>query len=88
TMLGHMTRWYSNAESLRMATATNGQLLAMAGERNPYPHKLGVLEEGAYADLLIVAGDPLQDMTLLANPDQNLSLIMKDGRVYKDALKA
>ncbi|HEY4805828.1 MAG TPA: amidohydrolase family protein [Paraburkholderia sp.] len=88
TMLGHIARWYSSAEALRMATGTNGQLLALAGERNPYPHKLGVLEEGAYADLLIVAGDPLQDMTLLANPDQNLLMVMKDGRVFKDALKA
>ncbi|HTR08543.1 MAG TPA: amidohydrolase family protein [Paraburkholderia sp.] len=88
TMLGHMTRWYSAAETLRMATGINGQLLALAGERNPYPGKLGVLEEGAYADLLIVAGDPLQDVTLLADPGQNLQLIMKDGRIYKDTLKA
>lgn len=88
TMLGHLARWYSAAESLGMATGGNGQLLALAGERNPYPHKLGVLEEGAYADLLVVAADPLQDMSVLANPDQNLHLIMKDGRIYKDRLKA
>jgi imidazolonepropionase-like amidohydrolase len=88
TMLGHMARWYSNAEALRMATGLNGQLLALTGKRNPYPHKLGVLEEGAYADLLIVAGNPLQDITLLADPDQNLHMIMKDGRVYKDVMKA
>jgi imidazolonepropionase-like amidohydrolase len=87
-MLGHVTRWYSSAETLRMATSENGQLLALSGERNPYPHKLGVLEEGAYADLLVVGGDPLQDISLLANPDQNLKLIMKDGRVYKDTMKA
>jgi imidazolonepropionase-like amidohydrolase len=86
-MLGHMARWYSNAETLRMATSLNGQLLAMTGKRNPYPHKLGVLEEGAYADLLIVAGNPLQDIAVLANPDQNLHMIMKDGRVYKDVMK-
>lgn len=88
TMLGHLTQWYSAADALRMATGVNGQLLALSGERNPYPGKLGVLEEGAYADLLVVAGDPLQDLTLLGNPDQNLQLIMKDGRVYKDTLKA
>ncbi|WP_244145240.1 metal-dependent hydrolase family protein [Paraburkholderia mimosarum] len=88
TMLGHIARWYSSADALRMATGINGQLLALAGKRNPYPHKLGVLEEGAYADLLIVAGDPLQDLSLLANPDQNLLMVMKDGRVFKDALKA
>ncbi|SDB92087.1 metal-dependent hydrolase family protein [Paraburkholderia lycopersici] len=88
TMLGHMTRWYPPAEVLKMATGINGQLLALAGERNPYPHKLGVLEEGAYADLLIVAGDPLEDMTLLASPDQNLLMVMKDGRIFKDTIKA
>ena len=86
-MLTHMTRWYSAAEALRMATAANGQLLALSGLRNPYPRKLGVLEEGAYADLLLVNGNPLEDINLMANPDQNLRVIMKDGKIYKNALQ-
>jgi imidazolonepropionase-like amidohydrolase len=88
TMLAHMTRWYSAAEALGMATATNGQLLALSGHRNPYPRKLGVLEEGAYADLLLVDGNPLDNLDLIANPEQNLRIVMKDGKFYKNTLKA
>ena len=84
-LLTHMSRWYSNAETLRMATAGNAELLALSGPRNPYPGKLGVIEDGAYADLLVVAGDPLQDLNLLAEPDKNLVVIMKDGTIHKDA---
>jgi imidazolonepropionase-like amidohydrolase len=88
TMLAHMTRWYSAAEALGMATGTNGQLLALSGHRNPYPRKLGVLEEGAYADLLLVDGNPLDNLDLIANPEQNLRIVMKDGKFYKNTLKA
>jgi imidazolonepropionase-like amidohydrolase len=84
-LLGHMSRWYSNAEALRMATSGNAELLALSGPRNPYPGKLGVIEPGAYADLLVVNGDPMLDLTLFAEPDKNLVLIMKDGRIHKDA---
>ncbi|MEO9191732.1 MAG: amidohydrolase family protein [Acetobacteraceae bacterium] len=88
TMLTHLTRWYSNAEILTMATATNGELLALSGPRNPYPGKLGVIEEGALADLLLVDGNPLDDITLLAKPDASLLVIMKDGRIHKNALRS
>ncbi|HSZ51858.1 MAG TPA: amidohydrolase family protein [Caulobacteraceae bacterium] len=84
-LLNHMSRWYSNAEALKMATSGNAELLALSGPRNPYPGKLGVIEDGAYADLLVVAGDPLQDLSLLAQPDKNLVVIMKDGKIHKDA---
>jgi imidazolonepropionase-like amidohydrolase len=87
-MLNHLTRWYGAAEILKMATSGNAELMALSGPRNPYPGKLGVVEAGAYADLLVVAGDPLQDLSLLAAPDKNLALIMKDGKVVKDALHA
>ncbi|MCK7499305.1 MAG: hypothetical protein MZW92_59260 [Comamonadaceae bacterium] len=53
-----MTRWFTPARTLRMATRDNGELLALSGPRNPYPGKLGVVEEGALADLLLVDGDP------------------------------
>jgi imidazolonepropionase-like amidohydrolase len=85
-MLNHLSRWYSNSEILTMATSNNAELLAMSGPRNPYPGKLGVIEDGAFADLLLVDGNPLEDLSLLASPEKSLSLIMKDGRIYKNTL--
>lgn len=85
-LLVKFTRWYTPAETLAMATGTNGELLAMSGERNPYPGKLGVVEEGALADLLLVDGDPIADITLIQDPAKNLVVIMKDGKIYKNAL--
>ena len=85
-ILAQMTRWYSADEVLIMATGRNAELLALSGERNPYPGKLGVIEKGAYADLLVVNGDPLADIALVADPEANLRLIMKGGRIYKNAL--
>ena len=79
------TRWYTPAETLAIATGANGRLLALSGLRSPYEGKLGVVEEGALADLLLVDGDPVADISLLANPAKNLLVIMKDGRIVKDA---
>jgi imidazolonepropionase-like amidohydrolase len=84
--LAKMVRWYTPAEVLKMATATNGELLALSGLRSPYPGKIGVIEEGALADLLLVDGDPLADINLLGNPAKNLVVIMKDGRIVKNTL--
>jgi len=86
TMLTHLTRWYGNAEILRMATGVNAELLALSGPRNPYPGKLGVIEEGAFADLLVVDGNPVEDIALMADPGRNVHLIMKGGVAYKDRL--
>lgn len=85
--LAKMVRWYTPAEVLKMATSTNAQLLALSGPRNPYPGKLGVVEEGALADLLLVNGDPLANIKLIENPDQNFSVIMKDGKIYKNDIR-
>ncbi len=84
--LAKMTRWFTPAQVLTMATSTNADLLAMSGPRNPYPAPLGVVEPGAYADLPVVDGDPLHDITLLADPERDLRVIMKDGAVHKDTL--
>ncbi len=62
-----------------MATAVNGELLAMSGPRNPYPGKLGVIEAGAFADLIVVDGDPLANLKLVADPDKNF-LCHHEGR--------
>lgn len=79
-----LTRWYTPAEALIMATSTNGELFRTTGLRNPYPGKIGVVEEGAYADLLLVNGNPLEDIKLVTDPDRNFLVIMKDGKIYKD----
>ena len=88
TMLTHLSRWYSNPEILTMATATNAELLALSGPRNPYDGKLGVVEPGAFADLLVIDGNPLEDITLLADPAAKLAVIMKHGTIYKNTLHA
>ena len=85
-ILTTLERWYRPVEILKMATAVNGELLAMSGPRNPYPGKLGVIEAGALADLIVVDGDPIENLKLIADPDRNFVVIMKDGRVVKDAL--
>lgn len=86
-ILATMTRWYTPAEVLRMATSVNAELLAMSGPRNPYPGRLGVVEEGAIADLLLVDGDPLANLQLVADPGRNFVVIMKNGKVYKNTLR-
>ncbi len=82
--LPKLVKWYSPAEVLKMATADNAELIALSGPRNPYPGKLGVVEEGALADLLLVDGDPLANIKLLEDPGKNLVVIMKDGKIYKN----
>ena len=84
---GARLRWFSSVEVLRQATSISAELLAMSTYRNPYKEgPLGVLQEGAYADLLIVESDPLEDVRVLEDPEHNLRLIMKDGRIYKNTL--
>jgi imidazolonepropionase-like amidohydrolase len=85
-ILTTLERWYRPVEILKMATAVNGELLSMSGPRNPYPGKLGVIEAGALADLIVVDGDPTANLKLIADPDKSFLLIMKDGRIVKDAL--
>jgi imidazolonepropionase-like amidohydrolase len=85
-LLASLTRWYSPAEVLTMATSTNGELLALSGPRNPYPGKIGVVAEGALADLLVVDGNPLENINLIADPEKNFLVIMQDGKIYKDIM--
>ncbi|HVY59247.1 MAG TPA: amidohydrolase family protein [Xanthobacteraceae bacterium] len=85
-ILAKLTRWYEPAQLLKMATADNGELMALSGFINPYPGKLGVVQEGALADLLLVDGNPLENIQLIADPAKNFLVIMKDGVIYKDTL--
>ncbi|WP_428646882.1 amidohydrolase family protein [Roseibium sp.] len=86
--LAKLKKWYSPYEALKMATSDNAELLALSGPRNPYQDgPLGVVKEGAYADLILVDGNPLEDLDLVADPGKNFAVIMKDGKIYKNAIK-
>ena len=77
--------WFSSAELMIQATGNNGDIVALSGKRNPYG-KLGVIEEGAMADVLIYSKNPLEDVAVVADPVNNLKLIIKDGKIYKNTL--
>jgi len=85
--LTKLTRWYTAAELLKQATYANGELLKLSGLRDPYPGRLGVIEKGGLADLLLVDGNPLDNIDLIADPDKNFLVIMKDGKIYKNSLR-
>jgi len=87
TDLSVMVQWYTPAEVLKMATADNGELMALSGVMNPYPGKLGVIKPGALADLLLVDGDPIANIKLVEDPEKNFIVIMKDGKIYKNTLR-
>lgn len=81
-------KYYSPHEIRVQATSLNAELLARSGKRHLYQEgPLGVIKPGAYADIVIVDGNPLEDISLLGDPEKNLKLIMKDGRIYKNTLE-
>ena len=87
-ILASLKRWYTPAEILTMATSANAQLLELSGKRDPYPGELGVIKQGALADLLLVDGNPLENIGLIGDADKNFLVIMKDGVIYKNTLTA
>jgi len=85
--LSKLKKWYTPYEALKMATHDNAQLFKLSGPRDPYPDgKLGVIQEGAYADMILVDGNPLENLDLVADADKNFLMIMKDGKIYKNTL--
>ncbi len=85
TELTNRTSWFTNAEILRQATGDNGRLMELAGPRNPYQAgPIGRIEAGAYADILLVNGNPLEDLEIMTDPAGTFDLIMKGGAIYKD----
>ena len=85
TMLTRFASVLGNAEALRIATSGNCALFEKSGPRNPYGQApLGVVRAGAWADVLLVGGDPLADISLLADPQRNLKSIIKDGNIVKN----
>ena len=93
--------FFGNFETLKSLTSTNGEIIALTGKViNPYPYgKVGVIEEGAYADILVVDGNPLKDLSVIgANPKwfdaeyrpngvETIKVIMKDGKFYKNTME-
>lgn len=78
-----LKQWFTSAEILKLVTYDNARLLALSGPRSPYQGTLGVVETGALADLLLVEGNPLTDIDIIADPQKNFAVIMKDGAIYK-----
>jgi len=81
-------KYFTPIEILRQVTSTNAAIVAMSGPMmNPYLQgPLGVIQKGAYADILIVNGNPLGDIEILGDAKNNIPLIMKDGVIYKNTL--
>jgi imidazolonepropionase-like amidohydrolase len=88
TYIAKMGNWFTPFEVLKMITSDNAQLLALSGNRSPYKEgKLGVIEEGAYADMILIDGNPLKDISLMVDYEKNFLMIMKNGVVYKNTIK-
>lgn len=91
---------FGNLATLKSMTSIGGQVAALTGKLNPYPDgPLGVIKPGAYADILLIDGNPLEDITVLgASPKQydapdrkagdidTMDLIMKNGVIFKNTL--
>ena len=96
----NIAREFGNFWALQMMTVNGGELCELTGPENPYPDgSLGVIEEGAYADILIVDGNPLEDIKAIGAREKwfdaeprgqdvpSIRLIMKDGKLFKNTLK-
>lgn len=84
---GYRLEAWSPYEILLQATSLNAELLTLSGKLNPYKNgPLGVIKEGAYADILLVDGNPLENVRILEDYENNIDLIMKDGKIYKNTL--
>jgi len=93
-------KFFGPYTSLVTLTSTGGEIVALSGDfMNPYREgKLGVIEEGAYADILIVDANPLEDFSVVGAGDkwfdaepraespETIRIIMKDGKIYKNTL--
>lgn len=89
---------FGNHYALKGMTSVAGELAQLTGKNNPYPGRLGVIEAGAYADILLVDGNPLEDLAAIGANDslfdaeprsqdiESIRLIMKDGKIFKNSL--
>lgn len=79
------TKWYDSATIMVQATGNGGATVGLSGKRNPYG-QVGVIAEDAMADMLIYNSNPLEDISIIEDYENNLLFIMKDGKVVKDIL--
>jgi imidazolonepropionase-like amidohydrolase len=94
-LLHHVVYWsaglgqrFFNLAAFAQATLINGELLRLTGPLNPYAEgPIGVIEPGAYADMILVDGNPIEDLAVLTDTSR-IDLVMKDGQVYKNTLGA
>ncbi len=85
--LAKLGRWFPNHEALAQATSKAGELCQACGPRDPYGNgTIGVVAEGGHADLLLVNGNPLEDINLVADPETNFAMIMKGGAIHKNTI--
>jgi len=81
------SKFFTPIEMLKQATSTNAELLRFSNSRDPYrAAPLGVVKEGAWADVLIYDANPLEDIMVVTTPKEHLKVIIKDGKVYKNTL--
>ena len=80
-------KFFTPVEILKQATSTNAELLRFSKSRDPYrAAPLGVVKDGAWADVLIYSKNPLEDIMVVTKPKENLKLIVKGGKVYRNEL--
>ncbi|WP_370979334.1 amidohydrolase family protein [Agaribacterium sp. ZY112] len=96
--MGQFSEGFGNYKTLVALTSANGRLMALTGKNNPYPAKLGVIEQGAYADIILVDGNPLEDISVLgasfdmwaapraSREIKSIPFVMKDGQVFLNKL--
>jgi imidazolonepropionase-like amidohydrolase len=81
------SKFFTPLEMLKQATSTNAELLRFSNSRDPYrAAPLGVVKEGAWADMLIYDGNPLENIEFVTKPKEHLKVIIKGGKVYKNEL--
>ncbi len=86
-MVARLGEYFTTIEALKMVTSGNAELFRLSGDRDPYrAARLGEISVGAWADILVIDGDPTADLGLLSDPDANIALIVKDGTVVKNTL--
>jgi imidazolonepropionase-like amidohydrolase len=84
-MMTRLGDYMTNVEALKMVTSGNASLFRLAGERDPYQAaRLGEISVGAWADVLLIDGDPTTDLGLLSDPAKNIAVVVKDGTVVKN----
>ena len=76
------SQYFSAAEILRQATSESAEVIRLAGKLIRYDN-FGEIRVGWLADLLLIEGDPFEDISILETPDESLALIMKAGKIVK-----